>query len=146
MRTFKTQISPFICTVLGPLLLVCRIYGYRRAFKNLISLQAYTSWYGYLLFPYGKKAIFSWCDMYAFWHLYTDIHFTDIENFWNGTWPTQRLACKVKIYADDSLKCFFLIFSQTIGFGISCKMSPKETLCMKYQNLFLKNTHTHTHT
>ena len=29
-----------------------------------------------------------------------------------------------------------LIFSQYIGFDISCKLSPKETTCMKYQSLF----------
>ena len=27
-------------------------------------------------------------------------------------------------------------FPQKIGFDISCKLSPKETICMKYQSLF----------
>ena len=31
---------------------------------------------------------------------------------------------------------FFLFFSQKIGFVISCKLSPKETFCMKCQILF----------
>ena len=30
----------------------------------------------------------------------------------------------------------FLIFPQEIGFNISCKLSPLETICMKCQNLF----------
>ena len=30
--------------------------------------------------------------------------------------------------------CFF--FSQKIGFDISCKLSPKETVCMECQSLF----------
>ena len=31
---------------------------------------------------------------------------------------------------------FFFLFSQEIGFGISCKLSSEETICMKCQNLF----------
>ena len=30
----------------------------------------------------------------------------------------------------------FSEFSQKIGLGISCKLSPKETICMKGHNLF----------
>ena len=30
----------------------------------------------------------------------------------------------------------FLIFSQKIGFDISCKLFPKEAICMKCQSLF----------
>ena len=33
---------------------------------------------------------------------------------------------------DDS----FFLFSQKIGFDISCRLSRKETICMKCQNLF----------
>ena len=53
-----------------------------------------------------------------------------------------------KISADDILK-YFLIFSQKKkalifsyffprkkGFDISCKLSPKETICLKCQSLF----------
>ena len=36
-----------------------------------------------------------------------------------------------KISADDILK----YFSQIIGFDISYKLSPEETICMKYQSL-----------
>ena len=31
---------------------------------------------------------------------------------------------------------YFSYFSQKIGFGISWKLSPKETMCLKCQNLF----------
>ena len=31
---------------------------------------------------------------------------------------------------------FFPYFSQITGFDISCKLSPLETICIKYQNLF----------
>ena len=37
--------------------------------------------------------------------------------------------------ADDNLK-YFACFSKKIGFDISCKLSPQETICMKYQSLF----------
>ena len=37
--------------------------------------------------------------------------------------------------ADDKSLIFFSL-SQKIGFNISCKLSPKETICMKYQSLF----------
>ena len=36
--------------------------------------------------------------------------------------------------ADDIL-IYFSYSSQKIGFDISCKLSPKETLCMKYQSI-----------
>ena len=31
----------------------------------------------------------------------------------------------------------FFLFSQKIGFDISCKLSPNKTICIKYQSLFL---------
>ena len=34
---------------------------------------------------------------------------------------------------DDKL---MIVFTQKIGFHISCKLSPKETICRKCQNLF----------
>ena len=37
--------------------------------------------------------------------------------------------------ADDKLMIVFLFFSKKIGFDISCKLSPQETICKKYQNL-----------
>ena len=37
--------------------------------------------------------------------------------------------------ADNKLMIFF-IFSQKIGFDISGKLSPRETICMKCQSLF----------
>ena len=45
------------------------------------------------------------------------------------------IACWVKILADNILK-YFSYFSQTTGFGISCKLSPMETIRMKCQILF----------
>ena len=41
-----------------------------------------------------------------------------------------------KISADDNLKYLFSYFPHNIGFDISCKLSPKETICMKCQSLF----------
>ena len=38
--------------------------------------------------------------------------------------------------ADDKLVIFFLLIYQKTDFDISCKLSPLETICMKYQNLF----------
>ena len=35
--------------------------------------------------------------------------------------------------ADNKLVIFFLIFYWKIGFDISCKLSPKEAICMKCQ-------------
>ena len=40
-----------------------------------------------------------------------------------------------KISANGNLK-YFSYFSQKIGFDISCKLSPEETICMKHQSLF----------
>ena len=42
----------------------------------------------------------------------------------------------VKISADNILKLFSDFFFQKIGFDISCKLSPKETICMNCQSLF----------
>ena len=38
---------------------------------------------------------------------------------------------------DNILKYFSHLFQKT-GFDISCKLSPKETVCLKYQTLFSK--------
>ena len=37
----------------------------------------------------------------------------------------------------------FSYFSQKIGFAISCKLSPEETICMKCQSLFWENQNTY---
>ena len=47
------------------------------------------------------------------------------------------LNSRAKISAEDILK-YFSFFSQKTGFGISEKIPPKETICMKCQNLFQK--------
>ena len=47
----------------------------------------------------------------------------------------QYLACWVNISADNILK-YFSYFPQKKGFDISCKLIPKETICMKCQSWF----------
>ena len=42
--------------------------------------------------------------------------------------------------ADNKLVMFFSYFSQETGFAISSKLSPLETICMKWQNLFYGKT------
>ena len=57
------------------------------------------------------------------------------------SWPLIRgllnalIACLVKISTEDILK-YVSYFFQKIGFDISCKLSPQETICMKCQILF----------
>ena len=46
-----------------------------------------------------------------------------------------HIACWVKLSADDILK-YIPYFSQKTEFGISCKLSPQETICIKCQILF----------
>ena len=46
-----------------------------------------------------------------------------------------ELNMRVKISADVILK-YFSYFFQKIGLDISCKLSPKETTCMKCQSPF----------
>ena len=38
--------------------------------------------------------------------------------------------------ADEELIMFFSYFFKKIGFEISCKLTPKESICMKCQSLF----------
>ena len=49
---------------------------------------------------------------------------------------SEHFACWVKISADDILEYFPYFFTKKIGLGTSCKLSPKETICMKCQILF----------
>ena len=53
------------------------------------------------------------------------------------------LAYWIKILADKILKYFFN-FSQKIEYDISCKLSPKETICMKYKIIFSGKNKNHT--
>ena len=46
------------------------------------------------------------------------------------------LALWAQFSADDILK-YFSYFSQKTGFDISRKLSPQETICMKWQSLFV---------
>ena len=41
-----------------------------------------------------------------------------------------------KIFSRQHFEIFFSYFSQKTGYDISCKLSPKETVCMKCQILF----------
>ena len=41
-----------------------------------------------------------------------------------------------KMSADDIGLFFFFFFFPNTGFGISCRLSPKETICMTCQSLF----------
>ena len=45
------------------------------------------------------------------------------------------LQCWVKVSTDDNLK----YYSEKIGFEISCKLSPKETVCINCQRLFRRH-------
>ena len=54
--------------------------------------------------------------------------------------PLLTLSILWTIPADDKL-ITFSYFPKKIGFNISCKLSPHETICMEHQSLFLgKNT------
>ena len=48
---------------------------------------------------------------------------------------TFNTICWVKVSAEAILQHLSYFF-QKIGFDISCKLSPKETICMKCQSLF----------
>ena len=41
-----------------------------------------------------------------------------------------------KNFSRQRFETFFFLFFPEIGFDISCKLSPKETICMKCQILF----------
>ena len=48
------------------------------------------------------------------------------------------IACgSERVNADDILK-YFPYFSQKTGFGITCKLSPVQIICMKCKNLFFE--------
>ena len=55
-----------------------------------------------------------------------------IENILSSILKISTLG---KISADDILK-YLLYFSQKTGFDMSCKLSPMETICMKFRILF----------
>ena len=44
--------------------------------------------------------------------------------------------CMLKKNSADNILKYFSYFSKKIGFDTSCKLSPKETICMKCQILF----------
>ena len=52
--------------------------------------------------------------------------------------PTLTITSLFVNLADDKL--MFSYFSQKAGFDISCKLSPVETICMKCQNLFSRES------
>ena len=56
-----------------------------------------------------------------------DIYFAPLEYEFNLYYSLGKFSKQNDI---------FLIFSQKIGFDISCKLSPLETVCMICQSLF----------
>ena len=79
--------------------------------------------------------IFRWCTIYLFYNI--NCH-KRIRNKKNGSWPRPSPFSSTTLWAnntDDELMKFSY-FCQTIGYGISCKLSPYGTICMKCQNLF----------
>ena len=59
----------------------------------------------------------------------------EIGNFSKCHSHLKDLACWINFSAENILKCFSY-FSLKLGFDISCKLSPIETVCMKCQILF----------
>ena len=53
-----------------------------------------------------------------------------------NTQTSFTLSTLGKIFSRRQIDNNFSYFSQKTGFVISCKLSPMETVCMKYQNLF----------
>ena len=49
---------------------------------------------------------------------------------------TLILSTLGKTFSRRHSEIFFLFFLKKIGFDISCKLSPKETICMTCQSLF----------
>ena len=47
-----------------------------------------------------------------------------------------KLSMLGKIFSRQHFDIFFYNFFQKTGFDISYKLSPNETICMKYLNLF----------
>ena len=47
-----------------------------------------------------------------------------------------KLSMLGKNFSRRQFEIFFAYFSQKIGFDISCKLSPEETICIKCQSLF----------
>ena len=59
----------------------------------------------------------------------------------NGYHILQKFLCLMlsmlgKNFSRQQSEIFFLIFQKKMGFDISCKLSPQETICMKCQCLF----------
>ena len=46
------------------------------------------------------------------------------------------LPCWVKNFSRKQFEIIFFFFPKKIGSGISCKLSPEETICKKFKNLF----------
>ena len=83
---------------------------------------------GYIILKFIKKAQY-------FHLLFTSI----IPIVSDVSKPFQLIALRVKFSADNILK-YFSYFSQKIGFDISCKLSPVETICIEFQSLFSGKT------
>ena len=80
--------------------------------------------------------------IYETLHL-NDLQKSDLENFRSRyeslvVHLIRFIACWVKIATGVILKYCSDIFFQKRGFGISCKWSLKETICLEYQSLLSK--------
>ena len=82
------------------------------------------------------------CKNISVYAIFKDQSFNDtltnnivsFEQLGSGKFSKELMLCMmVKILSKDSFKYFLL----KIGFDISCKLSPVETICMKYQSPFL---------
>ena len=66
---------------------------------------------------------------------------------WQNCWPVlvwpwaSHLTCITLLANSTDDKLIFFLFYQKIGYDISCKLSPKEKICIERQSLFSgKNT------
>ena len=55
---------------------------------------------------------------------------------WEPITPQSVEMLTLWAYLADNKLMIFSFFSQKIGFDISCKLSPEETICMKCQSLY----------
>ena len=87
------------------------------------------------------------CTGWSGHFLSAKVHFCALSNYrkfaytiHNHTYPKYLPIWTLNLYLfgliQQTTKWHFSYFSQKTGFDISCKLSPLETICRKYQNLF----------
>ena len=68
------------------------------------------------------------------------VHSPKYNSMFNLYYSMGKLSrCQI----NNSLFVFLSYFPRKKGFDLSCKLSPKETICMKDQNLFSKKIKKH---